>query len=528
LIHPDDCENAVRTNMDCIEGRREHFEVEFRMKAKSSGWRWILGRGKSTARNEEGRAHRMVGTHVDITERKKAEREMVVLAKIGRLISSTLEINEVYEQFAQQVQELVSFDRLSVDLNNPDGKTSIITYVSGFDIPGRRSGDAITLAGTISETILRTRTGLLINMVNPKEINGQFPHLTNVSTIRAGMLSLISVPLISRNKVIGTLHFRSRRPNAYTDQDLRLAERIGDQIAGAIANAQLYSDLRTSEGELRRSEEKFRELVEHINDIFYELDKDGIIQYASPSIEHITGHCQSEVIGRSIINFLDPEYTVSAVENVQKAFGGHVAPHEYRIRRKSGDICWIRVSSSPVRRGDKVVGIRGVMSDITDRRRAEDALQETLGHLESRVQERTIELEETNTALRVLLKKGDKDQKAMEENLQSNVNQLVTPFLSKLRVSRSNPERLLYLNILEENLNNIVSPFINQLSVAYRNLTPKEIQIAELIRQGKRSKEIAELMSISVRTVDVLRYSVRKKLGLNKKKANLQSLLSSL
>ena len=379
---------------------------------------------------------------LELSERKRAEREVVVLAKIGRLISSTLEINEVYEQFAQQVQELVSFDRLSVDLNNPNEKTSIITYVSGFDIPGRRSGDAITLAGTISETVLRTRTGLLINTVNPKEITDQFPHLTNVSTIRARMLSLISVPLISRNKVIGTLHFRSKRPNAYTDHDLHLAERIGDQIAGAIANAQLYSDLRNSEEELRKSEEKFRELVEHINDGFYELDKDGIIQYASPSVERISGYCQSEVIGRSISNFLDPEYIVSAVENVQKALSGSNAPHEYRTRRKSGDICWIRISSSPVRRGDQVVGIRGVMSDITERKRAEDTLQETLGHLESRVRERTIELEETNTALRVLLKKGDKDQKAMEENLQSNVNQLVTPFLSKLRVSRSNPERM--------------------------------------------------------------------------------------
>ena len=116
----------------------------------------------------------------------------------------------------------------------------------------------------------------------------------------------------------------------------------------------------------------------------------------------------------------------------------------------------------------------------------------------------------------------------MEENLQSNVNQLVMPLLSKLKMSQSNHERLTYLNILETNLSNIVSPFINRLSAAYKNLTPKEIQIAELIRQGKRSKEIAEIMNISVRTVDVLRYSVRKKLGLNKKKANLQSLLSSL
>ena len=73
LIHPDDREHAVRVNTDCIEGRRASFEVEFRMKAKNGEWRWILGRGKCVARDADGRALRLVGTHVDITERKRAE-----------------------------------------------------------------------------------------------------------------------------------------------------------------------------------------------------------------------------------------------------------------------------------------------------------------------------------------------------------------------------------------------------------------------------------------------------------------------
>jgi PAS domain S-box-containing protein len=73
LIHSDDREHALTMNMDCIDGRREFFEVEYRLKARNGEWRWILARGKCIARDEQGRALRLVGTHVDITERKRAE-----------------------------------------------------------------------------------------------------------------------------------------------------------------------------------------------------------------------------------------------------------------------------------------------------------------------------------------------------------------------------------------------------------------------------------------------------------------------
>ncbi|HIJ61883.1 MAG TPA: PAS domain S-box protein [Rhodospirillaceae bacterium] len=73
LIHPDDCQMALAANRECIENRRETFAVEFRMKAKDGTWRWILGRGRAFERGSDGRAVRLIGTHVDITELKRAE-----------------------------------------------------------------------------------------------------------------------------------------------------------------------------------------------------------------------------------------------------------------------------------------------------------------------------------------------------------------------------------------------------------------------------------------------------------------------
>ena len=72
-IHPDDREQALRANVDCLNNKRDSFEVEFRMKTKTGSWKWVLGRGKAVSRAADGKAIRMIGTHVDITQRKQAE-----------------------------------------------------------------------------------------------------------------------------------------------------------------------------------------------------------------------------------------------------------------------------------------------------------------------------------------------------------------------------------------------------------------------------------------------------------------------
>ena len=189
---------------------------------------------------------------------RKREQEIAILSDIGRLIGSTLNIEEVYERFAAEAQKLILFDSLTVNLYDFREKTMRVAYVSGLDIDGRRQGDSLVLEGSLSEAVIRTRTCLRIQPAGVDEIICRFPRLSNI--FEAGLRSIMCVPLVSRDEVIGVLHFRSKRQNAYTEQDLRLAERIGMQIAGAIANARLYAGLKKTERELKESEQRYREL----------------------------------------------------------------------------------------------------------------------------------------------------------------------------------------------------------------------------------------------------------------------------
>ena len=183
----------------------------------------------------------------DVTERVEGERavkrlsqENAVMAEIGRIISSTLDINEVYNGFAEAVRHLINFDRISTSIIDPQRHTVTVAYAMGVQIPGRQPGEAIPLSESMIERILKTRSSILVQTEDRHEIETRFPFLR--ASFGAGFTSMISVPLISKYQVIGALNLRSIKSNAYTDRDLKIAESIGIQISGAIANALLFAE----------------------------------------------------------------------------------------------------------------------------------------------------------------------------------------------------------------------------------------------------------------------------------------------
>jgi len=162
--------------------------------------------------------------------------------------------------------------------------------------------------------------------------------------------------------------------------------------------------------------------------------------------------------------------------------------------------------------------------EMAERKQAEEALQERKEALKAQAHK----LEEVNTALKVLLRRREEDKTELEERVLSNVKELVLPYVQTLRNTRLDAKQMAYVGIIESNLNSIVSPFLRKLSSKYLGLTPKEIQVAGLVKEGKTSKEIAELLNVSASAVEFHRENIRTKLGLKNKKANLRSYLLSL
>jgi DNA-binding CsgD family transcriptional regulator len=162
--------------------------------------------------------------------------------------------------------------------------------------------------------------------------------------------------------------------------------------------------------------------------------------------------------------------------------------------------------------------------ELAERKRAEKKLKES----QKALKEKSIALEEVNTALNVLLKNREEDQVHMEDAIVANVKDLVMPFLEKLSQSQLDEKQSVYVEIIQTNITNIVSPFLRQIPMKFFDLTPTEIQIADLVRKNKTTKEIAHILNASEKTIEAHRNRLRKKLGLTNQRIQLRDYLMTL
>jgi len=274
-------------------------------------------------------------------------------------------------------------------------------------------------------------------------------------------------------------------------------------------------------GKMREEDQLFRSLTEQSLVGIYVV-QDGQFQSINPNAASYYGCTPEEMMGKksdSIVHPEDKERHKQCARDMLK--GKRASPHEFRIISRSGDIHWIMETVTPIiYKGRRA--ILGNSMDITERKQAEEALQKREMELEAK----THELEDMNSALRVLMKQRDEDRNELEQKVLSNIKVLIMPHMEKLK-NHVDLQGTSYVNVLASNLRDIMSPFAQKLSVTYLNLTKREVQVANLLKEGKTTEEISAFLNISVSAVNVYRYHIRHKLGLSKKQ-NLRSYLSSL
>lgn len=174
-----------------------------------------------------------------------------------------------------------------------------------------------------------------------------------------------------------------------------------------------------------------------------------------------------------------------------------------------------------------------LLHEIEERKVAQKALQRSHDELDQRVADRTSELDqkterlaEINVALKVLLEKREEDKKELEEKILFNIEKLIFPYLEKLKTRCNNESQEVLLEIIRSNLDEITSSFTHNYQDYLSKLTPTQIQIADLIKQGKTTKEISSLLNLSPSTIAFHRQEIRKRLSLTNKKINLRATLT--
>ncbi len=345
-----------------------------------------------------------------------------------------------------------------------------------------------------------------------------------------------------------------------TEYDALYQQFYGQEVSGPLVD-QAAAEILKKQSDALSEQAALLDLAE---DLIMVLDMRHCILFWNRGAEEKYGWSRDEVMGKHIHSLLKTDFPDN-LDDIEKTL--------VTRGRWEGELAQTRRDGSPIlvesrwalRRNEqgKPLAVLEINNDITQRKHAEAMLQKTLEELEARVQERTADLkkvneeleeeiverkkieealkkreieleiktrnlEELNTALTVLLKKRENDKNELEEKVLSNVKSMVLPYVDKLKMTPLDATQVNYMNIMESHLNEVISSFLMKLTSTSLNLTPREIQVASLIKDGKTTKEIAELMNVCSGAVALHRNHIRKKLGLNRKKINLRSHLLSL
>jgi len=277
------------------------------------------------------------------------------------------------------------------------------------------------------------------------------------------------------------------------------------------------TEYKLAENALKESEEMFRNLAEQSPNMIF-INQNGVVVYANMQCETSMGYTRKEICSPDFdfICLIAAEYrhiTAKAWESHRK--GIEAPAYEYEIVTKDGKRIPAIIATKLIHyHGGRA--ILGIVTDISE-----------LKHAQNELKEQQKSLEEKNIALKEILAQIETEKLGFKKQVTLNVEKMLLPAIGKLRTRASAPDKR-YINMLEQNIKDLLSKFGLKLSSGPTKLSPRELEICNMIKNGISSKEIAEMLHLSIRTVDTHRNRIRRKLKINATDVNLASHLQNL
>lgn len=301
-----------------------------------------------------------------------------------------------------------------------------------------------------------------------------------------------------------------------------ITEKVKARMEMEQANESLERMVSARTEELRKVQGKKRQYLDIAGVMLVALNDAGEITLINQQGCKMLRITEQEALGRNWFDYFLPKREIPNIKKVfnrlMKGNGEEVKRYENPVITSDGEERMFAFSNTTLH--DENGAITGILfsgEDITERKGMEEELKR-----------RTLLLEETNTALKILLKQSGEARQEFEKNILTNINELITPYIEQLETKITDKQQKAYLDILKTNLQQISSSFAKSLFEQFPSLTPREIQVINSIKNGMTNKEIGELLCLSTRTVEKYRDSIRRKLGIRNKKANLRTHILSI
>lgn len=470
IIHFDDKGHIIQKLHKLAVGIYSSIEDEFRIRTKSGQWIWVLSHGYVTTRDDTGRPVEIAGFHIDITRLKTFEYALK-------------ESEKLYRGLFEQSLDAVAIVEVIVDVRVVAANESASRLTN---LPSEQS-----LGRTFTELLPKMRGSVILEKMIETGLTGKAQRIEYVS------------------------------PSTGADIEAMLFALGQGQCAVLFKD---ISERKRVEDAIHESEARYSELFNSIMEGVGIVDENEIVRLCNPAFSQIyDAEGPDGMIGKNVMDFTAEEHKQTILAQTELRKNNLATKYELRIITMKGREKTIMVSSSPrFDNSGKFIGSLGAVIDISRQKQDADALRED----EQRLRQLVAELESKNIALREVLSIVEQEKTSITKQIASAIETEILPVVEKM-VSKDGSVRGNYYRILRAKLRALSGEALGVMH-GFSRLTPREIEICMLIREGASSREVAKELDIALVTVTKHRENIRKKLGVVNDNVNLVSFLKNI